>query len=139
MKTPTEILESVAADIVENTSLLEGIYRNYEFPQEADNTIACLIRSMQKTLDGVNEYVTMLPTPTRSEEAKDNINIDDIADGILDAVITAEKLDQLAHIYSESYFTDKDSNKPECLMAAVIYDYTGKIKGELKTIESKLS
>lgn len=29
MKTSVEILESVAADIVENTSLLEVIYRNY--------------------------------------------------------------------------------------------------------------
>lgn len=61
MKTPVKILEIVAADIMENTSLLEVIYRNYELPPEADNAIACLIRSMQKTLDGVNEYVTMLP------------------------------------------------------------------------------
>ena len=37
MKTPIEILESVAADIVENTSLLEVIYRNYELQPEADN------------------------------------------------------------------------------------------------------
>ena len=64
MKTPVEILEGVAADIVENTSLLEVIYRINELPPEADNAIACLIRSMQKTLDGVNEYVTML-TQTR--------------------------------------------------------------------------
>ncbi|EBW8074701.1 hypothetical protein AUB33_09540 [Salmonella enterica subsp. enterica serovar Hadar] len=62
MKTPVEILESIAADIVENTSLLEVIYRINELPPEADNAIACLIRSMQKTLDGVNEYVTM-PLP----------------------------------------------------------------------------
>lgn len=61
MKTPVEILESVAADIMENTSLLEIIYRINKLPLEADNSIACLIRSMQKTLDGVNEYVTMLP------------------------------------------------------------------------------
>ena len=60
MKTPVEILESIAVDIVENTSLLEVIYRINELPPEADNAIACLIRSMQKTLDGVNEYVTML-------------------------------------------------------------------------------
>lgn len=61
MKAPVEMLESVAAYIVENTSLLEIIYRNYEFPPEADNAIACLIRSMQKTLDGVNEYISQLP------------------------------------------------------------------------------
>ena len=61
MKNPVEILESVAADITENTSLLEVIYRINELPPEADNAIACLIRSMQKTFDGVNEYITMLP------------------------------------------------------------------------------
>ena len=40
MKTPVEILESIAADIVENTSLLEVIYRINELPPEADNAIA---------------------------------------------------------------------------------------------------
>lgn len=72
MKTPVEIVESVAADIVENTSLLEVIYRNYELPPEADNAIACLIRSMQKTLDGVNEYVTMLPPESITRNASAN-------------------------------------------------------------------
>ncbi|CAH6600464.1 MAG: hypothetical protein E6805_21380 [Citrobacter freundii] len=61
MKTQVEILENVAADIVENTSLLEVIYRINELPPEADNAIACLIRSMQKSLEGVNEYIAMLP------------------------------------------------------------------------------
>ncbi|WP_431623811.1 hypothetical protein [Citrobacter freundii] len=69
MKTSVEILESIAADIVENTSLLEVIYRNYELQPEADNAIACLIRSMQKTLDGVNEYVTMLTTKSITRNA----------------------------------------------------------------------
>ncbi|TKV14796.1 hypothetical protein FDX04_11945 [Citrobacter sp. wls615] len=72
MKTPVEIVESVAADIVENTSLLEVIYRNYELPPEAGNAIACLIRSMQKTLDGVNEYVTMLPQESITRNASAN-------------------------------------------------------------------
>ena len=67
MKTPVEILESVAADIVENTSLLEVIYRNYELPPEADNAIACLIRSMQKTLDNTNEYVEHIAYPQCEE------------------------------------------------------------------------
>lgn len=138
MKTPTEILESVAADIVENTSLLEVIYRINELPPEADNAIACLIRSMQKTLDGINEYVSMLPNPTRNEEVKGSINLDDIADDVFHATITANKLDQLTHIYNESYFTDKDSDDPKCLMSATIYDYARKVKDELKTIETKL-
>ncbi|HBZ9864099.1 TPA: hypothetical protein MND73_000805 [Salmonella enterica subsp. houtenae] len=58
MKTPIKMLETVATEIIENTSLLEVIYRINELPPEADNAIACLIRSMQKALDGVNEYVT---------------------------------------------------------------------------------
>lgn len=72
MKTPVEILQSVAADIVENTSLLEVIYRINELPPEADNAIACLIRSMQKTLDGVNEYVSMLPPENITQNASAN-------------------------------------------------------------------
>ncbi|MGZ0500597.1 hypothetical protein ACTM4O_23910 [Citrobacter freundii] len=60
MKTPINMLEDIAAEITESTSLLEVIFRINELPPEADNAIACLIRSMQKTLDGVNEYVTML-------------------------------------------------------------------------------
>ncbi|EIQ74994.1 hypothetical protein I5415_03325 [Citrobacter sp. FDAARGOS_156] len=138
MKTPVEILESVAADIVENTSLLEVIYRINELPPEADNAIACLIRSMQKTLDGVNEYVSMLPTTTRSDEAKDRINFDDINDDVFNVAITVNQLNELAHIYNESYFTDKDSDDPKCLMSATIYDYARKVKDELKIIESKL-
>lgn len=60
MKTSVEILESVAADIVENTSLLEVIYRINELPPEADNAIACLIRSMLKTSQTAYEYVEQL-------------------------------------------------------------------------------
>lgn len=139
MKNSIEMLESIAADIVENTSLLEIIYRINELPPEADNAIACLIRSMQKTLDGVNEYVSMLPTTTLSDKAKDRINIDDIADDVFSVAITVNQLNELAHVYNELYFTDKDSDDPKCLMSATIYDYVRKVKDELKTIESKLS
>lgn len=139
MKNSIEMLESIAADIVENTSLLETIYRINELPPEADNAIACLIRSMQKTLDGVNEYVSMLPNPTRSEEVKGIISIDEIADDVFNVAITVKQLNELAHIYNESYFTDKDSDDPKCLMSATIFDYTRKVTDELKTIESKLS
>ncbi|EMD6814801.1 hypothetical protein VRT12_003343 [Citrobacter koseri] len=60
MKTPVEMIESVAADICESTSLLEIIYRNYELPPEADNAIACLIRSMQKTNETAYGYIEQL-------------------------------------------------------------------------------
>lgn len=72
MKTPVKILESIAADIVENTSLLEVIYRDYDFQSEADNAMACLIRSMLKTLDGVNEYIAMLPPKSFTQSATVN-------------------------------------------------------------------
>ncbi|MDM3007525.1 hypothetical protein OGV82_07960 [Citrobacter sp. CK191] len=60
MKTPINMLESIAADIVENTSLLEVIYRINELPPEADHEIACLIRSMQKTNETACGYIEQL-------------------------------------------------------------------------------
>lgn len=139
MKTPVEILESIAADIVENTSLLDVIYRINELPPEADNAIACLIRSMQNTLDGVNEYVSILTPPAQIDGEKDDVALDDIADDVFHAVIAAKKLTELAHVYTETYFTDKDSDNPGCLMSSIIYDYARKVKDELKAIESKLN
>lgn len=57
MKTPVQMLEDVAAEIIENTVLLELIYKNSNEDQETDCAMACLIRSMQKTLDITNEYI----------------------------------------------------------------------------------
>ncbi|HFX6705313.1 TPA: hypothetical protein ACIFGI_003260, partial [Salmonella enterica subsp. enterica serovar Napoli] len=97
------MLESITADIVENTSLLERIYRCNELPPEADNAIACLIRSMKKTNETVCEYIEQLShSQTESREVKSF----DIADNIFDVVVTAKKLEALAQTYSESYFTD---------------------------------
>lgn len=59
-KSPLQMIENVAAEICESTSLLEIIYRNYELPTEADNAIGCLIRSLYKTLDTANEYAEVL-------------------------------------------------------------------------------
>ncbi|TGC25344.1 hypothetical protein CQJ27_12620 [Escherichia sp. E1130] len=64
---------------------------------------------------------------------------DDGYDDIFGAVVTAEKRKELTHIYSENYFTDKDSDNPLCLMASVIFDYVIKINGELKAIKEKLN
>ncbi|HDT2096231.1 TPA: hypothetical protein RCG80_002992 [Enterobacter roggenkampii] len=60
MKNPIEMLNDIAAEITENASLLEVIYRINEFSPEADNTIACLIRSMLKTSQTAYEYVEQL-------------------------------------------------------------------------------
>jgi hypothetical protein len=50
MKTPVQMLEAVASDVIENTVLLEVIYKNSSENYETDCAIACLIRSMQKTV-----------------------------------------------------------------------------------------
>lgn len=60
MKNPIEMLNDIAAEITENASLLEVIYRINEFSPEADNTIARLIRSMLKTSQTAYEYVEQL-------------------------------------------------------------------------------
>jgi hypothetical protein len=54
------MLEIVAADIAENTVLLELIYKHSNEDHETDCAMACLIRSMKKTLDTTNEYIKSL-------------------------------------------------------------------------------
>lgn len=63
----------------------------------------------------------------------------DIADDVFDAIITARKLEEVAHVFSEAYLSDKDNDDPKLYMAAIIYDYAHKVCGELKNIEVKLS
>ncbi|AMQ58874.1 hypothetical protein RSM41_002903 [Klebsiella aerogenes] len=139
MKTPLpiEMLEDVSAEIIENTSLLEVIYRTADMDPEVDNSVACLIRSMQKTLEKAHGYIEMLASnPAPPKQGKDE---SDIADDVFDVVVTAKKLEELAHIYTENYFTDADSDNPACHMAAVIYDYSIEVCKEIQNIESKLA
>lgn len=136
MKTPTNMLESIAADIIESTSLLEVIYRNNELPPEVDNAIACLIRSMQKTNETAYEYVEQLSKHISGKGDDTNI---DIIDDVLNAITSAKKTEEIARIYIESYFTDKDNDNPLCFMADAIHDYAHKTCSELKAIESKLN
>ncbi|ECQ1026818.1 hypothetical protein FYU45_21670 [Salmonella enterica subsp. diarizonae] len=63
----------------------------------------------------------------------------DISYDISDAVITAQKVEELAHLYVEAYFTDKDNDNPRCYMADAIHDYAHKLRTELKAIETKLN
>lgn len=138
MKTPINMLESIAADIIENTSLLEVIYRNNELPPEADNAIACLIRSMQKTNETAYEYVEQL-SKNQIARADNNYSAIDIIDDVLNAITSAKKTEELSRVYIESYFTDKDNDNPQCFMADAIHDYAHKACTDLKAIESKLS
>lgn len=72
MKTPVQMLEDISAEIMENTSLLEFIVRNTSDQGEADNALACLIRSMIKTAEKANEYASYQaicpPPPTGKEQ-----------------------------------------------------------------------
>lgn len=139
MKTPfpIEMLETIAADIAENTVLLELIYKHSNEDHETDCAMACLIRSMQKTLDVTNEYIKTydkVSAPPQQEKGET-----DIADDVFYATITARKLEELAHVYNETYFTDEDNDKPAMYMASAILDYAVKVSSKLKTIEAKLS
>ncbi|MBJ9288892.1 hypothetical protein GHT45_03520 [Citrobacter freundii] len=62
----------------------------------------------------------------------------DIIDDVLNAITSAKKTEELARIYVESYFTDKDNNNPCCFMADAIHDYAHKLRTELSNIEIKL-
>ncbi|HCB0645549.1 TPA: hypothetical protein MYL57_005652 [Klebsiella variicola subsp. variicola] len=136
MKTPVQMLEAVASDIIENTVLLELIYKHSNENHETDCAMACLIRSMKKTLDTTNEYIKSLSeSPAPQREHGDS----DIADDVFHATVTARKLEELAHIYNEVYFTDSDNGKPAMYMASTIFDYAIKVSSELKSIEAKLN
>ncbi|MBL5924739.1 hypothetical protein [Enterobacter asburiae] len=71
MKTPTEMLNDIASEITENTSLLEIIFRISELTPEADNALACLIRSMMKTSQTAYEYVEQLGSQVNAESPED--------------------------------------------------------------------
>lgn len=60
MKTPVQMLEDIAAEITENTSLLELIARTSPDLGETDNALTCLIRSMIKTSEKTYEYISHL-------------------------------------------------------------------------------
>lgn len=74
-----------------------------------------------------------LPPPNRKRDEGG------IADDVFHATITARKLEELAHVYNEVYFTDEDNGKPAMYMASAIFDYAIKVCSELKNIEEKLS
>ncbi|MDH0315330.1 MULTISPECIES: hypothetical protein [Klebsiella] len=138
MKTPVQMLETVAAEIIENTVLLEIIYKNSNEDQEIDCAMACLIRSMQKTLDITNEYIKAYDkasAPSLQQKKGET----DIADDVFYATTTARKPEELAHVYNETYFTDEDNGKPAMYMASAILDYAVKVSSELKNIKAKLS
>lgn len=138
MKTPISMMEDIAAQIIESTSLLEVIYKQSDENHETDCAISCLIRSLRQTIDKANGYVTELDGLHTSNFKTRNNSSDDISNDIFDAVISVGKAKEVAHQLSEGCFTDKDSNKPECILSAVVFDYINETQRTLKIIESKI-
>lgn len=137
MKTPVQMLEVFVSDIIENTVLLENIYKKSNENYETDCSLNSLIRSMQKTVDNMNEYIKTYSNETIHHKRAEIKN--DLADDIFDAVLTAKKLETVTQTYSESYFTSYDNDNPSCHMSAVICDCAHKLCSDLKSIEEKLN
>lgn len=57
MKTPVNVIEDITAQIAEGKTLLESIYRESDENEKTDCYIACLLRSLEKTIDNAREYV----------------------------------------------------------------------------------
>lgn len=60
----TAMLEDLAAEIQENTSLLELIFKNSPDMGETDNALSCLLRSMLKTGEKAYGYIEVLEKST---------------------------------------------------------------------------
>ncbi|ENQ3930746.1 helix-turn-helix domain-containing protein [Salmonella enterica subsp. enterica serovar Newport] len=57
MKTPVRVIEDITAQIIEGKTLLESIYRESNENEKTDCYTACLLRSLEKTVDNAREYV----------------------------------------------------------------------------------
>ncbi|HCB3268665.1 TPA: hypothetical protein MYU63_004910 [Citrobacter amalonaticus] len=140
MKTPLEMLNDIAAQISEGNTLLEMIYKNTEeMNEDTDCGLACLIRSFDKTRETAYAYIEELAKSEKAVQPPPRGNSDDIADDVFYATLGAAKLRELAHVYNESYFSGKDSDDDNCLMASLIFDNAIKVHDLLKSIEVKLS
>ncbi|WP_256682240.1 hypothetical protein [Klebsiella michiganensis] len=137
MKTPLQMLIDIASEMTDAAITLELIYRNTDNTCETDSGITCVVRSLLRTNDKAQEYIEQLSdasAPPQQEKGER-----DIADDVFHATITARKLEELAHVYTEAYFSDKDNGKPALYMASTIFDYAIKVCSELKSIEEKLN
>lgn len=138
MKTPLQMLIDIASEMTDAAITLELIYRNTDNTCETDSGITCVVRSLLRTNDKAQEYIEQLsdasaPPPQQEKDESD------IADDVFHATITARKLEELAHVYNEVYFTDEDNGKTTMYMASAIFDYAIKVCSELKSIEAKLN
>ncbi|WP_407208663.1 hypothetical protein [Citrobacter sedlakii] len=138
MKTPINMLEDIAAEIYESASLLETIHKNSNENAETDSAIRCLGRSLQNTIEKTNDYIKEI-MEQNNVSTKTNDSYLEICDDILDGIINAAKTKEVAHQMLEGCFSNDDSDKPECILSAVIFDYAIKTHDILKRIDSKLN
>lgn len=68
MKNSVKTLENISTEIAENISLLAFIVRNTPDLGEADNALACLIRSMEGTGEKVRGYIDILASTEVTHE-----------------------------------------------------------------------
>lgn len=140
MKTPLDMLHDIVAQISEGNTLLEMIYKNTEeMNEDTDCGLACLIRSFDKTRETAYAYIEELAKNEKAKSPPLRGNSDDVSDDVFHAMVSAAKLRELAHVYNESYFSEKDSDDADCLMASLIFDNAIKVHDLLKDIKNKLS
>lgn len=65
MKTPMGTLENVLTEVDEARTLLLTIMRNTPDDEKTDSALACLARSLERTLQVGYEYIDDLPAPPK--------------------------------------------------------------------------
>lgn len=60
MKTPLDMMEDISAQLIENASLLETIYKNTDPESETDCALACLIRALRATSNKATEHIELI-------------------------------------------------------------------------------
>ncbi|MGX5056019.1 hypothetical protein ACWKX9_20495 [Enterobacter asburiae] len=128
-KTPTSILEDVLTEVDEARTLLSTIMRNSPDDEKTDSALACLIRSLERTLQTGYEYIDNSPSHPLVETVND----------ISDAVLTAKKLEALIQITHESFVSTKNEDEHLSLMLSSIWDYANEVGNELRLVQQKLS
>ncbi|MDJ6542618.1 helix-turn-helix domain-containing protein [Salmonella enterica] len=67
MKSPVRMIEDIAAQISEGRVLLQNIYRESEENEKTDCSIACLLRSLDKTIDNAYSYASQCSNTKKTQ------------------------------------------------------------------------
>lgn len=135
LKESVGALETILADIIESKTLLEKIYRDSDGEDHVtDCAIACLIRSLDVTIEKGNGYVnSFLPAHTQKPERDIDLEND-----VFDALLAIEKVEKVTRDAGERFYTDKDDDNIASTYTWIANDYATQTYDILKRIESKL-